>query len=90
MPTYNSKLFGRMVMTGMRFPQVCPLWVATYESELDVVKYLASKGAMHRNNRQQREETRTAHSSREWKLGHGEILGRGVWCQHTTARYLEG
>ena len=29
---------------GHEFPQVCPLWVATYESELDVVKYLASKG----------------------------------------------
>ena len=28
-----------------KFSQVTPLWVATYESELDVVKYLVSKGA---------------------------------------------
>ena len=28
-----------------RFSQVTPLWVATYKNELNVVKYLASKGA---------------------------------------------
>ena len=31
--------------TWQKFAQVTPLWVATYKNELDVVKYLASKGA---------------------------------------------
>ena len=29
----------------LQFRQVTPLWVATYENNLDVVKYLVSKGA---------------------------------------------
>ena len=46
MPTYNSKVFGRViVMGGIEFSQITPMCVAAYKNKLNVVKYLASKGA---------------------------------------------
>ena len=62
------------------FRQVTPLWVATYENNLDVIKYLASKGAHIETTDGTNRRIDTAYGSRERQLGDGEMLGGGVWC----------
>ena len=75
---------------SLEFRQVTPLWVATYKNNLDVIKYLVSKGAGIETSDACTDRISELHIAvREKQLRDCEMLGGGVWCRHTTARYLE-